>query len=246
MIIISPAKRQQSTIQRATLKPLALEKTQELIKRLSGFSSEELAKTLNVSQKIADEAWEQFQGYASDGFADKESVAAIDLYQGDVYKSLDVGSLTDSELAFLEDNLRIISAFYGVLTPMTGIWPYRLEMISKVEGLPPLAHFWQESACRMLQDEPYIFNLASNAYSETLAPLKNDRWIDIVFQSKDKMGEYRVIAVKAKRMRGHMLRYMCRNQITQPEMLMNYNEHGYQLNEALSSPTRLVFREDAP
>ncbi len=40
--------------------------------------------------------------------------------------------LTDKELAYLEQNLRILSGFYGILRPFDGVTPYRLEMAGKV------------------------------------------------------------------------------------------------------------------
>ena len=36
-------------------------------------------------------------------------------------------------LDYLENNLRILSGFYGVLKPFDGITPYRLEMQSKIK-----------------------------------------------------------------------------------------------------------------
>lgn len=241
MIIISPAKRQESIIQRHEGLPKQLDQTKALIEKLYVLSPKELKKLLNVSDRIAQEAWEQFQEYHQQGFHSEPS-ACIDLYQGDVYKSLDVSTLTNEDLAYIKDNLRIISAFYGVLSPMEGIWPYRLEMITKVPGVASLASFWQASAVEELEGSDIIFNLASNAYSETVLPLKDKRWIDIVFQDQDAKGGYRIIAVKAKRMRGMLLRYMVKHRIKTPEKLLGYEENGYTFCEEESSPNRLVFR----
>ena len=150
--------------------------------------------------------------------------------------------MNNIDLAYIKDNLRIISAFYGVLSPMEGIWPYRLEMITKVPGIGSLASFWQASAVEELEGSNIIFNLASNAYSETVLPLKDKRWIDIVFQDQDAKGGYRIIAVKAKRMRGMLLRHMVKHRIKTPEKLLGYEENGYAFCEEESSPNRLVFR----
>lgn len=241
MIIISPAKRQESATQRHEGLPKHLDQTKVLIDKLQVLTPDELKKVLNVSDRIAQEAWEQFQEYHQQGFKSEPS-ACIDLYQGDVYKSLDVATLTNEDLLYIKDNLRIISAFYGVLSPMEGIWPYRLEMITKVPGVGSLASYWQASAVSDLEQSETIFNLASVAYSETVMPLRDKRWVDIVFQDKDTKGGYRIIAVKAKRMRGLLLRHMVKHRIKTPEKLLGYQENGYAFCEEESSPNKLVFR----
>ena len=38
----------------------------------------------------------------------------------------------DSQFEYVQNHLRIISAFYGVLKPRDGVTPYRLEMQAKV------------------------------------------------------------------------------------------------------------------
>ena len=62
------------------------------------------------------------------------------------------------------------------------------------------------------------------------------------FQDKDAKGQYKVIAVRAKKMRGLMLRYMIQHQVTRPEQLLTFTENQYAICEAESSPSRLVFR----
>ena len=37
------------------------------------------------------------------------------------------------QFEYLQNHLRILSAFYGVLKPMDGVTPYRLEMQAKAE-----------------------------------------------------------------------------------------------------------------
>ena len=38
----------------------------------------------------------------------------------------------DSQFEYVQNHLRILSAFYGVLKPRDGVTPYRLEMQAKV------------------------------------------------------------------------------------------------------------------
>ena len=243
MIIISPAKRQDTTCSDRH-KDLAgyLDKTKELVSHLADKSEEDLTQCLQVSQPIGRQAWEQYQALSANS-QDCQMVAAIDLYQGDVFKHLDVKSLSAEDLAFLQENLRILSALYGVLKPFDGIWPYRLEMTTKVMDIP-LAKYWHEVGRQRLEEEmpTYLFNLASNAYSEMIPDLPGISRVNIVFQDKDQNGKYKVVAVKAKRMRGKILRHMITKRVVSPEELLDFRQDDYALCEAVSSPSCLVFR----
>lgn len=240
MIIISPSKRQADPVFKSGLdKPRLYYKSQELITRLSNLSKAELAKILGVSEKRAALAWEEYQAL-SEGH--DMSMEAINLYQGDVFKNLDVDSLSSEELDYLQDNLRIISPLYGLIKPLDGIWPYRLEMVTKVPGVSGLQDYWKGMQDLVDQENPaYIFNLASNEYSACIKASGDTKWIDVVFEDKKDSG-YRIIAVKAKRMRGEILRYMAKNNIHKPEELRGFAHEVYKFSEAVSAPQRIVFR----
>ena len=243
MIIISPAKRQDTTCSDRHQEMAGyLDKSRLLISLLASKSEEELTQCLQVSKTIGRQAWEQYQRLESNSH-DSRVVAAIDLYQGDVFKYLDVQSLDSGDLEYLQEQLRILSALYGVLKPFDGIWPYRLEMTTKLMEVP-LAKYWHEvGRDRLVEEKPqYLFNLASNAYSEMVPDLPQVNRVNIVFQDIDKNGGFKVVAVKAKRMRGRILRYMVKNRVVSPEQLLDFKQDDYALCEAISSPSRLVFR----
>ena len=61
------------------------------------------------------------------------------------------------------------SGFYGVLKPLDGVTPYRLEMQAKasVNGFRNLYDFWGDSLYReVLPEDRIIINLASKEYSK--------------------------------------------------------------------------------
>jgi cytoplasmic iron level regulating protein YaaA (DUF328/UPF0246 family) len=126
---------------------------------------------------------------------------------------------------------------------MMGIWPYRLEMVSKIPKCHKLREYW--SCIQEVVDKKgpeYIFNLASNEYSACIKAPKDSKWIDIVFEDMGSNGQYRVIAVKAKRMRGEVLRYMVKNSLQNPEELYQFKHKDYEYNKEISTPSRIVFR----
>lgn len=241
MIIISPSKRQADPVYKQGLdRPPFLQETQNLVDSLSTLSKAELASVLGVSSTLAMAAYQNYQALVP---FPEESMEAIYLYRGDVFKYLDVDTLSETELQYLEENLGIISPLYGLISPMTGIWPYRLEMVSKIPGCHRLREHW--SCMQKIVDKKspkFIFNLASNEYSSCIKAPKGSQWVDIVFEDKSSNGRYRVIAVKAKRMRGEVLRYMVKNSLKSPEELYNFKHKDYEYNKEISTSTRIVFR----
>lgn len=72
-------------------------------------------------------------------------------------------------LSYVQEHLRILSGFYGVLKPLDGVTPYRLEMQAKTEidGITGLYDFWGDSLYQEVQDASHlIINLASKEYAE--------------------------------------------------------------------------------
>ena len=245
MIIISPAKKQiTDKTKEPWSKPKHLEQSRALLSELVLLSPEELKKTLKVSDDLASLNHQRHQRLHQHQFDENLAIPAAYMYAGDVYQYLDVRTLNDDQLQFMQKKLRIISALYGLLSPMDGIWPYRLEMVHQLCHYGSLPAYWCESVTQDLHTngDQYLFNLASQAYSQSIDQKAIKGWVDLVFQDKNKDGRYQVIAVKAKRMRGLLLRYMIEHQVEQPQDLMAFNLQGYQLDEAESTPACLVFR----
>ena len=70
---------------------------------------------------------------------------------GDVYTGLDAKSLTEKNVVFAQEHLRILSGLYGILRPLDSMQPHRLEMGTSV-GTPDgknLYQFWGEKPTLM-------------------------------------------------------------------------------------------------
>ena len=65
------------------------------------------------------------------------------------------GETDPNELDYLEDHLRILSGFSGILRPFDGVTPYRLEMQSrlKTDFCKNLYDFWGDAPARALKAE---------------------------------------------------------------------------------------------
>ncbi|MDC3180662.1 YaaA family protein [Gammaproteobacteria bacterium] len=240
MIIISPAKKQVEHHLQSTGIPHHLEVTDRLASVMQGMDAKALGACLKISQPLAKLNVDRMRDFSIAQIKSGHTASAIHTYQGDVYQYLDVESLSEDEMLFLQQNVRMISAFYGLLKPLDGILPYRLEMVSRLPDVGDLSKLWIDRITTALKEEDIIFNLASNEYSKSVDRTQIKRWVDIKFLDETSTG-YKTIAVKAKRMRGRLLRYMIQNKITQPEKLRAFSEQGYIFDEACTDENLIQF-----
>lgn len=80
---------------------------------------------------------------------------AVLAYEGIQYQHLAPGVMTCDQLVYVQHHLRILSGLYGVLRPLDGVVPYRLEMQAKlpVAGARNLYGYWGDSLYRLLAHE---------------------------------------------------------------------------------------------
>ena len=98
---------------------------------------------------------------------------AVLAYEGIQYQNLAPQVMTMEQLDYLQEHLRILSGLYGVVRPLDGVAPYRLEMQAKlaVDGARNLYEFWGDSLSRVLAAETdVIVNLASVEYAKAVVP----------------------------------------------------------------------------
>lgn len=151
----------------------------------------------------------------------------------------------DMQLEYVQNHLRILSAFYGALKPMDGVTPYRLEMQAKIRigDSKNLYEYWGDLLYRsVIDDSRIIINLASKEYSKCIEKYLSDKdkYITVTFceQSGDKLvtkGTY------AKMARGEMVRYMAEKEIENPADVQTFDRLGYNFRRDLSSEIEYVF-----
>ena len=213
-----------------------------LISELKEYSVSEIKKLMNLSDNLSHLNFDRFQNW---NLKSDKVCPSIYMFQGDVYKGLKATSFSNDQLDFAQQNLRIISGLYGLLKPLDLIYPYRLEMGTKMitnKG-KNLYEFWGNKLRDFLTDEisndEIIINLASNEYSKSLN-LKtiSNKVITPVFKDF-KNGRLKVISFFAKRARGEMANFIIINKITNCNDLKLFNYEGYKYSE--SSNNEIVF-----
>ena len=124
-IIISPAKSLDFDSELNTKNfsnPKFLEKTLVINSILKKKSPSDLMRLQSISEKLSELNWKRNLEF-SENQNDDNSRPAIFAFNGDVYDGLDVKTLDNKKIDFLQNKLRIISGLYGVLKPLDLIQP---------------------------------------------------------------------------------------------------------------------------
>ena len=77
---------------------------------------------------------------------------------------MDVNSLDENQLGYLEEHLRILSGLYGILRPLDEISKYRLDFEDKLINL---YEFWEDEIRNHFKCEE-IIDLASKEYGQNI------------------------------------------------------------------------------
>lgn len=240
-IILSPAKKMQTADDDFSFRdlPVMLSDTEKLLDALRKLDHDELKAVWKCSEKLASENEERIRNMDLCG----RLSPALFSYVGLAYMHMAPGAMTSGGLDYLQEHLRILSGFYGVLKPFDGITPYRLEMQSVIPGTGDLYAFWGERIYKALEDH-LIINLASEEYSKIIRPYlgKEDRMIDIIFASA-KGNRLVTKGTPAKMARGSMVYWMAENHIEDPEEIRRFDE-GWKFSPEHSGSKQYVFLEN--
>lgn len=224
------------------------DKIWQLANFLKALSDNDLKIMMNIKDRLLNDTKLKINSFSFG--QDKEKLKpAIFSFSGEVFKSIDIKNFSNDDIRFCNEKTRILSGLYGLLSPLTLIEAYRLEMGYKInfEGFKKASDFWKEAVTQELnrliekEENKYFINLASNEYIASIDKKNlNKSIIDIVFKDR-KNGSLKSIAVYAKRARGMMLSYIIKNRIDCVEDLKNFNEDGYFFDPDLSHEKNMFF-----
>lgn len=229
--------------------PQWMDKAAKVVKIMRSFTPHELAHILQVSDMLAVKEAAHFNEWDKNAVS-PQALSAVMMYDGDVYRALEVQTLTKQGWDYLDGHLLILSALYGVLKPFDLIQPYRLDfsaMSVRPEGVS-LYDYWKkpviDSINRMLNDtgSKVLVNLASAEFAKMIdKKLFDGEIVTPVFQEM-RHGKPRVMGLYAKQARGLMVRYAAENGISNAEDLKSFDLAGYVFNAASSRDDVWMFR----
>jgi len=242
-IIISPAKKMNVDTNSLPWRdlPAFLDQTQELYAVMRSMSYDQLKKLWKCNDQIAAlnvQRLEQMQ-------LRSQLTPALLAYEGIQYQYMAPGVFSQQEFVYVQEHLRILSGFYGVLRPFDGVTPYRLEMQAKLKvgQAKDLYSYWDERIARHLFSESNcIVNLASKEYSLCVSRYLPDsvRFLTCVF-GEEKDGKIIEKGTMCKMARGEMVRFMAEHQITDLEQLKDFDRLNYRYSQQYSDTHTYVF-----
>ena len=242
-IIISPAKKMNVDMDSFPYRdlPVFLTNTEELCRKLQSMSYEELKKLWKCNDQIAELNVRRLL----DMDLRRGLTPAVLAYEGIQYQYMAPGVFTEQEYSYVQDHLRILSGFYGILRPFDGVTPYRLEMQAKLKigEYKDLYAYWGNRLAETLFGETNcIINLASKEYSICVSKYLPDsvRFITCVF-GEEKNGKIIEKGTMCKMARGEMVRFMAQNQINTPEQIWMFDRLNYRFDETRSDENTYIF-----
>ena len=233
---------------------------------MSQYSAETIAEMLGCSQQIAAQNRLRFMQF----FDEKPKLPAILAYHGQAYKHLKAAikreqsdacidsaereqarlkakaeTLTADDLNYSQGKLWITSFLYGLLRPLDGILPYRMEgNVELPSGVGEnMFGFWKSRLTDILidavkADDGILIHLATEEYQHLFdwqRVRKEIRIIQPLFYVR-KGNDLKMQAVWAKTCRGAMTRFIIQNRITNPTDLNAFSYEGFIYDPTLGEP----------
>ena len=241
-IIFSPSKemREENIFKNKKInftEPKFKDKTNILLNILKQKSIDEIKNIMKLKGKLLEIEYNDIQNYEK-----LKYIPVISMYYGVSFKELELEDYSKEALKYLQNNLLILSALYGILLPFNLVKKYRLDMTMSIID-KGLYNFWKkeinEYISSSLAKDEVLLNLASGEFSK-LIDLKKINMINLDFK-EEKDGLYKSVSTYSKKARGKFLNYLVKNQIDSLEEIEKIDLDGYSLNKDLSNSKNLIF-----
>lgn len=211
-----------------------------LAARLREYSPWQLESLLDVPPERAFSLHDDYRRFSPNA----PGSPALLTYYGAAYRNMRPQDFDPAELAFAQNHLRILSAFYGLLRPMDGIVNHRLGLKKDfTPGGQDLYTFWGDKLCRALYATgEVVVNLASVEYAKLIRPhmLPGQRMVTCRFLV-ERPGQTTATVATVRAARGLMARYIIENAIDVPEELKGFDLEGHSFAPARSTAAEYVF-----
>lgn len=190
----------------------------QLARAMQAYDAADLAKLMDISDKLGELNKTRFLRIDQPlDASDPDCRRAAFCFDGDAYQGLGPETLSQDALARLNQQVRLLSGYYGALRPSDLIRAHRLEMGRKPAGIGAsgLYAFWGPSIAQLLVADAKEmgasealslssaeYDRAARAHWTSETPLHRSR-----FESDTPNGR-KVISFEAKRARGLFARHL--------------------------------------
>jgi cytoplasmic iron level regulating protein YaaA (DUF328/UPF0246 family) len=250
LIVLSPAKSLDLDSPPTTTvrtMPRFIDHAGALIDVLKPYSPAQVGALMDISDQLSVLNVTRYADWHPDHDEARQAIMSFD---GDVYTGLAARTLEPGALDWVQDRVRILSGLYGLLRPLDGMHPYRLEMGTRLPNPrgKNLYDFWGERVTEALNADleqagaGALVNLASEEYFKSVKPKRLAVPVIAPVFEDWKNGRYKIISFFAKRARGMMARYAAERAIADPEQLKDFDVDGYGFVPEASNEREWVFR----
>lgn len=209
------------------------QKTAEMLAHeMSLMDTDDAARQLGCNRKLAAKNILRYHNFMS-----ACRMPAIMAYNGQAYKHLQAHTLNACALDFAQQHLWITCFLYGILRPMDGIVPYRMEHTVRLDitDNKPIYQYWKDKLTGMLidsvkKDDNTLLHLSTAEYEHLFDWKRVCREVSVIqplFYIR-KGNELKVQAVWSKTCRGAMTRFILENKITCADDLHAFSYKGFE------------------
>lgn len=214
---------------------------------LRGLTLPELSARLRLGPKSSADA---FKAYYD--FPDKTTgLPAIESYTGVVFRALGYNTFSDSQRKFTAGNVRIISSLYGLLRPDDIVKSYRLDFNSPVmDGSATPMRYWRGPLTARL-----LSTISDGCHSCIINLLPKDAadcidWRQVALHIPVITIDFKIQRAESlvtpqagvlKTMRGHLLRRIILDNITDPTGLTGLETESSHNTDGLRPDGHMLF-----
>ena len=211
------------------------------------FSAADLERLLRINSKIAAENYLRYQDFFSEA---NSAMPAICAYTGAVFKRIVPNDFSEDDFRYAQEHMRITSFLYGLLRPLDGIKPYRLEGDVRLpeRGGMTMFDYWKPLLtdyfiADIKRQGGILVNLASGEMRDLFDWKRVEEEVRVITPEFQvwKGGQLKTIVIYAKMCRGEILRYIIKNRIENPEDLKAFTWEGFAYDEGRSTDEHLQF-----
>ena len=220
--------------------PLFQEEALMIAGDMAKKGTKELAELFKCSETIAATKRRSFEVFGSD---EAEVIPAVLAYNGQAYKYLKAWELDTAALDWAQEHLWISSCLYGMLRPLDGINPYRMDGAYSLPctGGGKVFSFWRDSLTELLirstkEDDGVLVYLDTDEFRSLFDWKKVCDEIKVIeprFRIR-KSGKLTSPSVWTKSCRGAMARFIIDGSLSHPGDLSDFIFEGFQPSDAVA------------
>lgn len=197
-IIFAPTKLFNPQAQTTENKTMFDTVTTSIVKEIRTINKADYKTHFKLSDNLLDTVFDYYHNFESNN-----RYTAFDYYLGESFKAFNYNELDDKKRTYLNDNVYIIDALYGVIKPLDGIKPYRMDFTLKQSK-----SVWKDliNDYFLSKGTKQILSLASKEFSALIDKTKFDLYEVSFIDCKEDV--CKKISVFNKQMRGTLLRYI--------------------------------------